>query len=198
MSSIDVIDLSHHQADVDFAEIRRAGVLGVILKATEGTSYVDPTFYDRRKQAKACGLNVASYHFFHGDPREMQHYVKTVQPSRGERLCIDHEDAKASLTSLVDAVQRLDAVQTSIEISIYSGHLIKDQLGNSRNEVLAKNTSLWLAQYTTGTPTWPKNTWPVWSLWQFSDQGQVPGVSGNCDLNAFNGSVENCLKWIGG
>jgi len=39
-----VIDLSHHNGDVDLAQAAADGILGVIQKATQGTGYQDPTY----------------------------------------------------------------------------------------------------------------------------------------------------------
>jgi len=72
--------------------------------------------------------------------------------------------------------------------------LIKTQLGTTRNGWLAANTSLWLAQYTTGLPSWPTGTWPNWSLWQYTDGGTVPGFSRPLDCDRFNGSDADFLK----
>jgi hypothetical protein len=46
MSDI-VIDLNHWEAPVDFAQINASGIVAVILKATQGTGFVDPTFAAR-------------------------------------------------------------------------------------------------------------------------------------------------------
>ena len=51
-----VIDLSHHNNNVDFAKVVAAGVLGVIHKATQGTTTVDPLYAQRRGEALAAGL----------------------------------------------------------------------------------------------------------------------------------------------
>ena len=60
-----IIDISHHQADpIDWTKLKANGTVGVILKATEGTSYTDPTYASRKKAALAAGLAVSSYHFF--------------------------------------------------------------------------------------------------------------------------------------
>jgi hypothetical protein len=61
---------------------------------------------------------------------------------------------------------------------------------------LAAHTDLWLAQYTTGEPTWPSGTYPLWTLWQYSESGNVNGISGSVDLDRFNGPEEDLLKWI--
>lgn len=191
------VDLSHWNPEPNWPKLVEVGILGVILKATEGTTYVDTTYHSRYASAKAAGLAVASYHFLKAGniDKQMQHFIDTVQPVPGERLCIDHEE-KATLNELVKAVKYLQD-NSLAEITIYSGHLIKDQLGNQYNETLAQ-TSLWIAHYTGAEgPSWPKKTWPAWSLWQFTDKAAVTGISAPVDGNRFNGSAENCLKWFG-
>lgn len=193
-----IVDLSHHNPEPDWQALKAGGIVGVILKATEGTSYVDPTYAKRRQAAENVGLIVSTYHFFHGNASaEMTHYLDTVNPGAGERLCIDHE-AEASLKQLEDAVSFLRDTVPDCQITIYSGHTIKDQLGSNKSAVLAENTSLWIAHYTTAaSPSWPKGTWPTWSLWQFTDKATVKGISAPVDGNRFNGSTENAKKWLG-
>ena len=54
-----------------------------------------------------------------------------------------------------------------------------------------------LAQYTTGTPSWPDETYPQWSLWQYSETGEIDGINDSyVDLNRFNGSDAELLTWI--
>lgn len=192
-----VIDLSHHNPEPDWAAIRRAGVVGVIHKATEGKTYVDDTFADRRDRAQGNGVPFLSYHFLKAGSIEaqMRHYLDVVSPVPGERVCIDHED-KATLSELVQAVNYLQAQPLNLQVTIYSGHLIKEQLGSTKNAVLA-TTSLWIAQYTSAaSPSWPKATWPSWSLWQWTDKEAVPGISAPVDGNRWNGSAENLTKWL--
>ncbi|MGD9069365.1 MAG: hypothetical protein PVJ46_08855, partial [Methyloceanibacter sp.] len=38
-----------------------------------------------------------------------------------------------------------------------------------------------------------------WAFWQFTATGHVPGVSGNCDRNIYNGSRSDwnlVLRWL--
>ena len=37
-----IVDLSHHNGNVNLAQAKAPGIVGVIHKATQGTSYVDP------------------------------------------------------------------------------------------------------------------------------------------------------------
>ena len=195
-----IIDISHHQADpIDWTKLKANGTVGVILKATEGTSYTDPTYVSRKKAALAAGLAVSSYHFFKkGNPTgQMSHFLGVVKPVVGERMVIDHE-TDASLDELKEAVKWLMTSAPGVEITIYSGHTLKDQLGSKTDTLLAENTSLWVAQYTSAAePSWPKGTWPTWSLWQYTDRAQASGIGVPVDGNRFNGSTANAVKWMG-
>lgn len=193
-----VVDLSHHNPEPNWTQLRAGGVVGVIMKASEGQTFIDKTFTKRRQAALSAGLKVSSYHFFHGNAQaEMAHYLATVQPRQGERVCIDHE-AKATLQQLIDAVRYIRETRPDLQITIYSGHLIKEQIGGEYVGALAANSSLWIAHYTSATaPSWPKATWPSWSLWQYTDKANAPGISKPVDGNRFNGSAENCALWFG-
>jgi lysozyme len=197
MANALVLDISHWQPEPDFAKLKANGTIGIIMKATEGTGYVDPTFYSRRTKAQKAGLAVSSYHFFKKGSvqAQMDHYLKTVEPGPNERLCIDHEE-KASLAELEQAVNYLWSKGVR-NITIYSGHLIKEQLGTSVNATLRDKTSLWIAHYTSAAkPTWPEKTWGVWSLWQYSDKGRAIGISGDVDVNKWNGNPAALAGWI--
>ena len=67
-----VIDLSHWQAPVDFARAKSAGIAAVILKATQGSDWIDVAFAQRFAAANAAGLLVGAYHFLDDSPPESQ------------------------------------------------------------------------------------------------------------------------------
>jgi lysozyme len=201
---IDALDLSHWNEVDSFDAVYEAEVIGVIHKATEGTTYVDKTYESRQKNALAAGLRWGAYHFLkHGKAAaQMKHFLKYANLPPGARAAIDYEDPACTLTDLHEAVAALAAADDSLQIAIYSGHLIKEQLGDKHDRQLAR-CSLWLAQYTAGEPSWPKGTWPTWSLWQYTDGDvggeprSVPGVKPPMDCNSFNGSRSACDKWFG-
>jgi GH25 family lysozyme M1 (1,4-beta-N-acetylmuramidase) len=195
-----VVDLSHHNPTPDWTALKEGGTVGVILKATEGTSFKDKTLYERGAAARKAGLKSATYHFLRPGSiaAQMDFYLSVVDPLPGERVVLDHEDAGVSLSALEQAVTALLDRRPDLQVAIYSGHLIKEQLGSKLSETLASNTSLWIAQYTSAAaPSWPKGTWATWSLWQYTDQAQVEGISAKVDGNRWNGTTENLLKWFG-
>jgi GH25 family lysozyme M1 (1,4-beta-N-acetylmuramidase) len=199
MSDIPVcIDISHWQNYPDFEEVAAAGVKGMIHKVSEGTSYIDPNRAENCSNALAAGLAVSTYFWIKpGDgAAQAEFYLSVLDPVQGERCVIDYEEDGCTLTTLYDAVQALLDYNKDLKITVYSGHLIKEQL-NGCDDYLAEHTDLWLAQYTSGTPSWENATWPQWALWQYSETGEIPGVDGSyVDLNNYNGTEDEFLKWI--
>lgn len=193
-----VIDLSHHNPTPDWARIKAAGVLGVIHKATEGTGYKDPDRGSRLAGALKAGLLIGTYHFLRPGSlsAQMDNYLSAIQPQLGERIVLDHEDAGVSLDDLKIAINYLWNRRPDLQITIYSGNLIKQQIGNNTDDLLAK-TSLWIAHYTSAnSPAWPKNTWPTWSLWQWTDKEKIDGISAPVDGDRWNGSSEGLSRFM--
>jgi lysozyme len=195
------IDISHHQGYPDFDEVRASGVLGVIHKATEGSTFIDDAHAENLANAKAAGLATATYFWIKpGDGRsQAEFYLSVIDPVHGERVVIDYEEDGCSLTTLRDAVQALLDFKRDLQITVYSGHLLKEQLGDSCDDFLAEHTDLWLAQYTSDEAniSWPSGTYKQWSLWQYSESGTIPGIDDSyVDLDNFNGSDAAFLTWI--
>jgi lysozyme len=201
MSDIPVcIDISHHQSYPDFDEVARAGVRGIIHKCSEGTSFVDSARAENCSNAVKAGLATATYHWLSPGSNasaQMEFYLSVLDPVKGERVVIDYEQEGCTLAMLKDAIQALLDYKHELQITVYSGHLLKEQLGDNYDAFLASNCDLWLAQYTSGTPSWPDGTWPHWTLWQYSETGTIPGIDdAYVDLNHFNGDEEKFLTWI--
>lgn len=201
MTSIPIcIDISHWQDYPDFDEVYAAGVRGMIHKATEGTGYVDPNRATNCSNAVKAGLLISTYFWIKpGDGRaQAEFYLSVINPTPGERVVIDYEEDGCTLTTLKDAVQALLDYDEGLQITVYSGHLLKEALGSKNDAFLAEHTDLWLAQYTSeGNITWPSGTYPQWTLWQYSETGEVPGIDDSyVDLNNYNGTDKEFCRWI--
>lgn len=198
--AVKCIDISHYQGRPNFQQVAASGVIAMIHKATEGIGYSDPDRAYNCSNALKAGIAVCTYHFLkHGSAAEqMDYYLSDIEPQDGERVIVDYEDSACTLDDLHEAVQRLLDYGHDLQITVYSGHLLKEQLGGSRDDFLAENTDLWIAQYGVNAPSWPTGTYPIYSLWQYSDTGTIAGINdAYVDLNEFNGSDENLVKWIG-
>lgn len=202
-----IIDISHHQGNPDFDAVARTGVIAMIHKATQGTGNVDDCRAENIIAATAAGIACCTYHFLeHGNIEEqMQHYLDIIDPVDGERMVIDWEDwpghSIVTAADLLAAVKYLLADPRNLQVTVYGSEskLIEElsDLDADDVEVLSQ-TSLWIAHYGVDEPgDWPKDIWPHWTLFQYTDQGEIDGVDGSTvDLNRFNGSDENLIKWI--
>jgi lysozyme len=200
-----IIDLSHHNSKVDFDKVRLDGIRGVIHKATQGQSFVDPMYGTRQTKAVEAGVLWGAYHFGTGGDgvAQAEFFLDTVNPSNDVLLVLDLEqnpqgpsmgleEARAFVTHIYSRRGRWPG--------IYSGHYIKALLGTSRDPVLV-NCWFWLAQYGS-TPVLPPN-WSMWTIWQYTDGAMGPephsvrGV-GRCDRDVFHGDAM-ALKsfWVG-
>ena len=56
------IDVSHYQHTITWSSVASDGIDFAILKATEGQTYVDPTFAYNDSQAQLSGIPVGAYH----------------------------------------------------------------------------------------------------------------------------------------
>lgn len=190
-----VVDLFHGDNVSDFKLTAKAGVLGVIHKATEGLSYKDPTYKLRKNLALDAGLLWGAYHFLRPDNMQAQcdFFLNTVQPDEHTLVALDHEDRKVPL---VDAIKFLHDVNNALgrKAVLYSGFLIKEQLGNKPDPWLGSHR-LWLAQYGTA-PKWPK-AWDSYWLLQFTGDGvgpkphEMPGITTKgIDINSYSGTPD--------
>ena len=58
------IDVSHHQGRIDWPSVAAGGTAFAYVKATEGGTFVDPSFAENWRGARAAGLPTGAYHFF--------------------------------------------------------------------------------------------------------------------------------------
>lgn len=203
-TGIVVIDCSHHQqgwpappADTPWEAMAKVGIIGCVLKATEGVSFVDDTFRERYVACREHGVAVCSYHFLRPGslPQQMDHYLAVVQPVQGERMVLDWEDEGVHVGDVEYCVNYLLDKRPDLQLTIYaSSGFMQDKVVGA-HETLAKNTSLWVARYSNEQPYWPEQVWALWSLWQCTDNFELQSYR-PLDGNKFNGSVENCMVWL--
>jgi lysozyme len=191
-----VIDLSHHNTVTSFANIKAAGVLGVVHKATQGTSFVDANYDENRAGAKAAGLMWGAYHFARkGDVADqVTHFLSVAGAQAGELLVLDFEPNTTEGTMTLAEAEEFVALvreRTGRFPGVYGGQsFLNETLGNNTTTMLAQ-CWLWVARYSSQFPVVPP-AWPGFTLWQYTDGSagpqphQVSGV-GRCDRDKYNG-----------
>jgi lysozyme len=192
-----VVDISHHNGNVDLNKAQQAGIVGVIHKGTQGTGMIDNQYGVNRQKAAAAGLLWGAYHFGTNADGVAQanFFLSKINADKETLLVLDYEPNGNSTMTLSQAkafVSRVNEV-TGRFPGLYSGSLIKQQLGGKPPDPILSQCFLWLAQYGPQPNNIPA-TWSAWTLWQYTDgvAGPAPhavdGI-GPCDRDQFNGTL---------
>jgi len=194
-NTVQGIDVSAYQPNTDWAQVAGAGKKFAIIKATEGTGYVNSYFARDWAGAKAAGLIRGAYHFFHPgtDPTaQADHFVNTVGalgvgdlPMMLDLEVTDGLGPAAVAASMRTFLDRVHARSGRVPI-IYTGYYF--WTGSVGNPGGYGGYPLVMAAYVSGCPLIP-NEWSKFTMWQYSSSGSVPGVSGRVDLDEFNGTL---------
>lgn len=185
--SIDGVDVSHYQGTVDFPRLAAAGKHLVMVKATEGTGFVDPRHAGNVDEARKAGLTVGHYHYFTNTPdaaAQAAFFVRIAARRPGELLALDFEGTAARAGDTAGALTWLEHVLalTGTRPLIYMD--IDTLAAGDWSTVVAGDFGLWLA--CPHNPQAPAAPWPFAAIRQVGT-GTTPGVTGPVDLDVFAG-----------
>lgn len=184
------IDVSSWQGNVDFSDVKEAGIDVVYIKSSEGRSYIDPYFEINYKNAKANGLRVGFYHYVTARSVEQakeqaNFFARVVRGKQPDcRLAMDFESfGNLSIFEINEIskafLETLESV-TQAEAVIYSNsYTARTILSNELTKY-----PLWIANYGVSSPG-ANGKWNTWVGWQYTSTGRVNGISGNVDRNQF-------------
>lgn len=191
--SLSGIDVSHYQGTVSWPHVLESGVRFAVVKATQGTTYVDPLFHANWDGVKAAGLVRGAYHFYTpgDDPaQQAHHFLSTVKLEDGDLVpTLDIETSNG--LSAAEIVQGVETWLTTVQQAtgclpiVYTAPGFWKTLGTAA----FGRYPLWVAEYGVSAPLLPSG-WTHWTFWQHSQSGTVPGVSGAVDLDTFAGTLE--------
>lgn len=200
------VDLSHSNAIhgdlvTAFQTAKASGVELIIQKATQGTTFVDPTFSARRAAAAQAGLLFGAYHFCDGsDPTsQMAHFLAVVDDPTGILLALDAEKNASQVTvdQIKVMVQAIRAKTGRLPL-LYMGASGPDGSGMVANTIISF-CDLWLPEYG-NTPRCPPG-WSEWTLHQYTGDGingsgAVAGIGTGLDRSFFAGSIPELHAWF--
>ncbi len=190
------IDVSDYDGTIDWNAVYAAGKQFAIIRASDGTGYLDKKFSANWHGAKAAGLVVGAYQYFRPkqDPIAqadlMLHFLTSVSFVAGDLppvIDVEGNDGLDNATVLA----RINAWLLHIKTStgrlpvLYSSARVWNILGNPTPSPLPY---LWNAQWNVGCPNLPPN-WGRLRFWQYTDSGSVPGIEGPVDLDLYNGTL---------
>ena len=186
------IDISSYQAELN------AGIVPsdfVIIKATEGTNYINPTWEEQAGQVIQTNKLLGFYHFASvGNPiAEADFFISVVKDYIGKAvLVLDFEAGAINAWGNVGARQFLNRVKekTGVYPMIYMSAEVTRQFNWS---IISNTNPLWIAQYASMNPTgyqsepWTDgNGYGAWSsaaIHQYSSAGSLANWNGNLDID---------------
>jgi len=201
-----VVNLSHYDLmRVDFAAMKREGVVGVIHESTYPRFDRDSYYGQRQSAAVRAGLLWGAYHYGDAtDPiRQAEHFLSVVaanwrgpsmQPS-GVLLVLDFEKNGHYPGGTMSAAQAARFVErikqrTGKYPGVYGSEnrlraVLSDAKASAADKRVLGNCWLWIANYHY-QPT-ASSPWSRWRMWQYTGDGK-------CDLrprSAYPKSVAN-------
>ena len=192
------IDVSAHNGDIDFNKVRADGYSFVFIKASEGEDYQDSKFLKNYEKARRAGLKVGAYHFFRKKTdglNQAKNFLEMVGWCKLDLpLVVDVEDWSNDDQIKDERTQKhLDAMLDNLKSRGYKVMIYTN--GNGYKKYIKNgqiNINLWLCSFKQ-----PDKLRRIpHQMQQYSHWGRVRGIWGDVDLNVFNGSEQQWLKWL--
>ena len=193
------IDVSRYQGKITldgWRKVKAAGYKGAMLKTVSTNKklskradglYIDPTFETNYRNARAAGLDVGVYYYTYATSEAMADAELALlrQAVYGKEfslpVCVDVEENKLKQLPTLDlsnltayALEQVERMGFYAQLYTYTGY--KYELDMAR---LSSRWDVWLADYTGKTPKVDF----TYNAHQHTSKGNVPGISGNVDLN---------------
>ena len=198
------IDVSKWNGNINWRSVKNSGVDYVIIRAGYGTSTIDPKFKTYIEGAKSVGLKIGVYWFSYATTpdnaaMEAQACLNAISPYKSSVTYpvffdFEYDSVRYANNNGVKVTRDLASrMATSflnkVESKGYTSGIYtnKDFSSTYFNSDLINSNNMWVAQYSS-TNTFGK----PYSMWQYSEKGSVPGISGYVDMNY------TCLKTFGG
>lgn len=199
------VDISSWQGSINWGSVRSAGIEFAWMKATEGTTYKDPTFSANYLGAYNAGVIRGAYHFARPDVSGGAAQADFFASNGGawsrdnltlpgvldiEGTCYGKTPA-AMQSWILDFYNRYKA-RTGRDIVIYTSASWWNSCTGGWTGMSARSP-LWVAHWTSaGSPSIPQG-FPFWTVWQYTSTGSVSGISGNVDRDRFSGDRSRLL-----
>lgn len=191
------VDLSEYQDEIDFEIAKNAGIDFAMLRiggrgyGDDGVLFEDKMFDTFYEDAKAAGLKVGAYFFSQAtspeeaieeadyviellDGRELDYPVafdwEQIEDDTARTDNVDSKGLTYSAEAFCDEI-----VKQGYKSMIYSNTYLMYYLYDLET---MKNYDFWVADY----GEYP-SMYYGFSMWQYTIEGQIPGIEGTVDLN---------------
>ena len=194
-------DVSFYNGSINWRALKKVGIDFVIIRlggrgwGTGATLYEDSRFFNNLGAAKAAGLDVGVYFFTSA--------VNTLEIRQEASLVIDrlrgfslelpvffdtelsgnYPNGRADKLSMAQRTELAKQFCTIMEKHGYQAGIYASEsyLNDEVNYNALSQYCIWMASYTENNEL-PSQKY-LYNIWQLSDRGRLPGISGYCDIN---------------
>jgi lysozyme len=219
------IDVSSFQGFITWSSVHGNGADFAFARATEGTASNDSDFSGNMSRGKSAGMKMGAYHFAYpseGCPSLQASHFWSVAggtiTADGKSIMpmVDCEEftgigcAEGTYTTWYNdwaADLKGHSGASGLRPIIYVSACNASFLNTGIADLGA-----WIADYN-GESLYTGNPWTTccgdcrwgstscnnntWTYWQVSSSGSIGGISGNCDFDAYNGTLSELTSWQG-
>lgn len=198
MAHINFIDVSQWQGAINWQAVKDSGIAGAVIKVSgsDAGDYVDSRCGYNYSEARRVGLAFGTYHFAGGtDPiHEAEYFVKVCSPlDENQVLVLDweiqHADPVGWCGTFLQHVHDL----TGVWPILYMNGSTFNSFNWNANGAVA-NCGKWIAWYGMD----PEQDLPVngtYIMHQYTSAGQVNGIAGNVDMDAWYYDIPTWNKY---
>lgn len=187
-----VIDVSKWQGVINWQLVKDSGVYGVMLRAGYGSGNVDPQFARNAKECNRLGIPIGVYWFSYASTPDMAeteaaYCLGAITPYKIDLpVAFDWE-----YDSYTRAVKNGVTPTPALTVAMAKRFLAKienagyvpmlytniDYRVRFFRTIDFPGIDIWLAAYRSTKPD------GTFAMWQYSDKGTIPGITGNVDMN---------------
>ncbi len=186
------IDISHHQARINWDTVAVQNLHFSFIKATEGATFKDSLYCHNWNELARIQLKKGAYHFFRPkvDPLlQAQNFIDEVVLQDGDLppvLDIEVIDGCTDMEILEGVQKWLNIIEEHYQIQ----PIIYTNLNFYRRFIAGHFDAypIWIARYNHFKPQLAYGN--SWIFWQYGNKGRVNGIKGDVDLNVFYGSLD--------
>lgn len=203
-------DVNEFRGDIDYKLLATKTPYCYLRASSSGTGKfrVDKRFLEYAKGMKGVGIATGAYHYalpsadFTTADQQCDDFINLLQQAYGTgnygdlfpvvdvEAPVDKSISTDTLLDWVDRFRKRFEKKTRRKLMLYTGAFFIDLYNNfyhSKTGFILSNMPLWIAMYTEikGNPPYPKDQggWTRWTIWQFTEKGNIAGVNPPVDLN---------------
>ena len=195
------VDVSCYQGEIDWTVLSGQGIRFAYIKATEGSSMMDPRFAGNWTEAAKTDLRIGAYHFFSfetGGQTQAENFIASVSPVENMLPPAVDVEPYGSFTEWDPSVpEQLSAWLRAVE----------EQYGMKPVIYTTKDFYSGIRAAFPEYELWIRSVYSApageieWTFWQYSNRTRLEGYAGDekfVDMNVFGGTEEEFLRYGSG